>query len=88
MYDVNLLHQKNIYHHHPPHNVFTMNPLKALLVSALALPALAVFADHERSGNSVTVHPSSGAARTVRLQVVNDRIIRVEQTPASEIPKK
>ena len=88
MYDVNLLHQKNIYHHHPPHNVFTMNPLKALLVSALALPALAVFADHERSGNSVTVHPSSGAARTVRLQMVNDRIIRVEQTPASEIPKK
>ena len=60
-----------------------MNPLKALLVSALALPALAVFADYERSGNSVIIHPASGASRTVRLQVVNDRIIRVELKTAA-----
>lgn len=67
-----------------------MKPIRSLLLLALplALSALVAHAGHERRGNSVTVHPTHGAARTVRLQVITDHIIRVEQTPAAEIPRK
>ncbi len=67
-----------------------MNPTKKILslFLGLAFPALFAHADYERSGNFVTIHPTSGASRTIRLQVINDHIIRVEQTPDAEIPKK
>ena len=58
------------------------------LIAGLALFALPALADYERNGNFVTIHPTSGVARTIRLQVVSDRIIRVEQTPATAIPTK
>ena len=39
-------------------------------------------------GQTVTVRPDGGQARVVRLQVVNDRIIRVQATCADELPQK
>lgn len=41
-----------------------------------------------RKGNSVTINTNGGTARTVRLQVISDNIIRVEQTPDAAIPDK
>ena len=39
-------------------------------------------------GQTVTIRPDGGQARVVRLQVVNDRIIRVQATSADELPQK
>lgn len=45
-------------------------------------------ASFTRKGNSVTITPDGGAARTIRLQVISDNIIRVEQTPEGAVPDK
>ena len=45
-------------------------------------------ADVLTKGQTVTIWPDGGQARMVRLQVVNDRIIRVQATYADELPQK
>lgn len=45
-------------------------------------------ADVLTKGQTVTIRPDGGLARMVRLQVVNDRIIRVQATSADELPQK
>ena len=45
-------------------------------------------ADVVTEGQTVTIRPDGGQARVVRLQVVNDRIIRVRATSADELPQK
>ncbi|MBR1462957.1 MAG: DUF5110 domain-containing protein [Prevotella sp.] len=48
-------------------------------------------ADIVRNGNSVTVlveHPQKDGAKMVRLQVMNDRIIRVQATCEESLPQK
>ena len=45
-------------------------------------------ADVLTKGQTVTIRPDGGQARVVRLQIVNDRIIRVQATSADELPQK
>jgi len=66
---------------------------KNFLVTAILMVFVvgAAAADFVRSGNSVTVRlqaPAKEGAKVVRLQVVNDNIIRVQATSAEELPQK
>ena len=45
-------------------------------------------ADIVTEGQTVTIRPDGGEARVVRLQVMNDRIIRVRATSKDELPQK
>ena len=59
------------------------------ILLTMALGAAA--ADFVKDGNSVTVRlqsPAKDGARVVRLQVVNDNIIRVQATSAAQLPQK
>ena len=57
------------------------------LVSAmLCLSAQA--ADVKQAGNSVTIRPDGGQAKVIRLEVINDNIIRVRATSKDELPVK
>ena len=51
---------------------------------ALVLRAADVVAE----GQTVTIRPDGGEAKVVKLQVINDRIVRVRATSAEELPKK
>ena len=64
-----------------------------LFVSALLLGSamLASAAGFVKNGNSVTIEvgsPQKDGARVVRLQVMNDRIIRVQATSEAALPEK
>ncbi len=64
-----------------------------LFVSAMLLGCsmLASAAGFVKNGNSVTIEvdsPQKDGARVVRLQVVNDRIIRVQATSEQALPEK
>jgi alpha-D-xyloside xylohydrolase len=39
-------------------------------------------------GHIVTIHPDGGQAKVIRLEVVNDRIIRVRATSKDDLPQK
>ena len=66
-----------------------MNISKALATAAcLAITATISAASYTRKGSFITVNPREGAARAVRIQVISDNIIRVEQTPEAVIPAK
>ena len=54
----------------------------------LALSLAAQAADVKTVGNSVTITPDGGQARTVCLQVINDHIIRVRATSKAQLPEK
>ena len=45
-------------------------------------------ADVKTNGNMVTIRPDGGQAKVVRLEVVNDNIIRVRATSKDELPVK
>ena len=45
-------------------------------------------ADVKTNGNMVTIRPDGGQAKVVRLEVVNDNIIRVRATSKEELPVK
>ena len=59
-----------------------------LTVSALLLAGMAMAADVQTSGNSVTIKPDGGQAKVVRLEVMNDKIIRVRATSEETLPQK
>lgn len=64
-----------------------------LIFSAAILSAsvLAHAGSYTKNGNKVTINiasPGDNGARTVRLQVVSDKIIRVEATPETSFPEK
>lgn len=61
-----------------------------ILSSALCLcmATAASAASFSQKGNFVTITPDGGNAKTLRLQVVADNIIRVEETPEAQIPNK
>ncbi|MBR3530008.1 MAG: DUF5110 domain-containing protein [Bacteroidaceae bacterium] len=68
-----------------------MKQSKLLLTLFLALGLSASAAGVKRSGNFVTVsveQPEAKGAQLVRLQVVNDNIIRVQSTAEKAFPKK
>ena len=63
--------------------------MKVLLSAVLLAGVVTVgAAEVKQPSNIVTVHPASGQAKVVRLEVVNDHIIRVRATSDSELPQK
>lgn len=65
-----------------------MNKRTICATLGLAAAMAAMPASFTRHSNGITVRPDGGAARTVRIEVVDDNIIRVEQTPEDAIPEK
>ncbi len=64
--------------------------LTKLIVSVVLLGCATATqaADVQRQGNAVTVHPDGGQAKVVRLQVINDNIIRVQATSKDALSQK
>ena len=61
------------------------------LVAFLALTCFALTAaaaDVKTQGNIVTIHPDGGQSKVVRLEVINDNIIRVRATSKDQLPQK
>ncbi len=57
-------------------------------MSAL-LATMVLMADEvQKSGNSVTIRPDGGQAKVIRLEVINDNIIRVRATSKESLPEK
>ena len=69
-----------------------MNMLRTLCTGVLSLTAMVLMADdYTVSGQYVTVpvkQATAGSAKVVRLQVVNDNIIRVQATSEAQLPEK
>ena len=59
-----------------------------MMVSALLMAGTAMAAEVQTSGNSVTIRPDGGEAKVVRLEVMNDNIIRVRATSKDALPEK
>ena len=59
-----------------------------LIVSALFVSAAALAGDVQTSGNNVTIRPDGGEAKVIRLEVMNDNIIRVRATSKDALPEK
>ena len=69
--------------------------VSALLLACPALAGAAVTGSQavaaDKQGNSVTVsvaNPQQNGAKVVRLQVINDNIIRVQATSEAQLPQK
>ena len=65
-----------------------MNKLKLLLLSFHTLVVPAYAADVQTNGNSLTIRPDGGQARVIRLEIINDQIIRVRATSKEQLPDK
>ncbi|MBO4215542.1 MAG: DUF5110 domain-containing protein [Bacteroidaceae bacterium] len=66
-----------------------MNRIKPLMAGVLMCSVLTTqAADVKTNGNMVTIRPDGGQAKVVRLEVVNDNIIRVRATSKEELPVK
>ena len=69
-----------------------MKQMKKLVVSVLlGMSASLWAADYHVDGNFITIpvkEVKSGGAKVVRLQVINDNIIRVQATSESQLPQK
>ena len=65
-----------------------MKRLGFMITALLAGILCGKAADVLTKGQTVTIRPDGGQARMVRLQVMNDRIIRVQATSADELPQK
>ena len=59
-----------------------------LLGSALLVTMTSLAADVQTSENQVTIRPDGGQAKVIRLEVMNDRIIRVRATSKEALPEK
>ena len=59
-----------------------------ILVSALALAGMSQAATVQTNGNNVTITPDGGQAKVIRLEVMNDNIIRVRATSKEALPEK
>ena len=59
-------------------NMKRTNLCVTLMSAVLCLSAQA--ADVKQVGNSVTIRPDGGQAKVIRLEVINDNIIRVRAT--------
>ena len=65
--------------------------IQLLMMTAFVLLATVAQAAVKTEGNFVTIdieNAQAGAARVVRLQVVNDNIMRVQATSESQLPVK
>ena len=59
-----------------------------ILVSALAIASMSQAATVQTNGNNVTITPDGGQAKVIRLEVMNDNIIRVRATSKEALPEK
>ena len=62
--------------------------MKQILLMSWLLCSVGWAAQVERQGVYVTIRPDEGGARVVRLQVMNDGIIRVRATSEETLPEK
>ena len=58
------------------------------MMSALMATTMLMADEVQKSGNSVTIRPDGGQAKVVRLEVINDNIIRVRATSKETLPEK
>ena len=58
------------------------------MVSALLLTGISFAAEVQTNGNMVTIRPDEGQAKVIRLEVMNDNIIRVRATSKDALPEK
>ncbi len=59
-----------------------------LMVSALLASGMTMAATVQTNGNNVTITPDGGQAKVIRLEVMNDNIIRVRATSKEALPEK
>ena len=57
-------------------------------MSALMATTMLMADEVQKSGNSVTIRPDGGQAKVIRLEVINDNIIRVRATSKEALPEK
>ena len=65
-------------------SIFYAMASSLLLAGSLTAQA----ADVRKDGNTVTIRPDSGQARVIKLEVINDNIIRVRATSKDDLPVK
>ena len=69
-----------------------MKTLRAIITFVTLCFAVGIWAnDYTIDGNYVTVkvkHPTATSPKLVRLQIINDKIVRVESTPENAFPNK
>ena len=58
------------------------------MVSALLMAGTSVAAEVQTDRNIVTIRPDEGQAKVIRLEVMNDNIIRVRATSKDALPEK
>ena len=58
------------------------------VMSALMATTVLMADEVQKSGNSVTIRPDGGQAKVIRLEVINDNIIRVRATSKESLPEK
>ena len=58
------------------------------MASALLMTASMMAAEVQTNGNTVTICPDGGQAKVIRLEVMNDNIIRVRATSKEVLPEK
>ena len=58
------------------------------MMSALLATTMLMADDVQISGNHVTIRPDGGQAKVIRLEVINDNIIRVRATSKEALPDK
>ena len=59
-----------------------------VLVSGLLMAMTSLAADVQTNENQVTIRPDGGQAKVIRLEVMNDNIIRVRATSQDALPQK
>ena len=58
------------------------------MVSGLLLTGISFAAEVQTNGNTVTIRPDEGQAKVIRLEVMNNNIIRVRATSKEALPEK
>ena len=59
-----------------------------MMTSALLMASVTMAAVVETQGEQVTIRPDGGQAKVIRLEVINDNIIRVRATSEALLPQK
>ena len=59
-----------------------------MMASALLMASVTMAAVVETQGEQVTIRPDGGQAKVIRLEVINDNIIRVRATSEASLPQK
>jgi len=60
----------------------------SMMVAALMMAGVATAAVVQTQGEQVTIRPDSGQAKVIRLEVINDNVIRVRATSKEMLPQK